>query len=527
MEAFNYSNILIELARAVKMHNFYPEGHPNLDSVLEKTFILFKSCLDSQNEIRWKIDQKGFYDGKAQIGAANPEIAGLAKRLFFRRVSELTFTPRLSMSDMTGLLNLIRLEPEDVQTIGGPEVFFAKQDVNGILLNALTYEDLKKLQKELEEKQEEETELAPESAQEALEEISPEEEEQKEPEPEPEKEDETLDTLLARVEKERDPITYRDISIRITEKTLPYVAEKNYVPAFRAALIFLKHSFISYGLPEEIRMQAEGFLDEILRQGILSYLVTRAGTKDDPEKQNIQRMLLKVGAPAIDPLLEALVHSSDASTRRNYFETALIFGEMLLVPAELRLKLGDWFTSRQMIALLGEIGDPASVMPLEEAYNSGDEKLKKEVLKSVVRIRSHKSLEMLIKALDEEDKGLVHQAIISLGILKDPGAIDVLGKIALSESFEAKKEAVKALGIIGDAHAVPYLSKVLFKKVWFGKKANEDVRSLAVTALGMIGGQEAYRAIEEACEDAEGEVYYACRRILEGREKTLGQNRPQ
>ncbi len=66
---------------------------------------------------------------------------------------------------------------------------------------------------------------------------------------------------------------------------------------------------------------------------------------------------------------------------------------------------------------------------------------------------------------------------------------------------------------------MPYLTRLLFKKVWFGKRSNEEVRILAAQSLGAIGTEEAYKAVQEACKDASVELYTACRRILEGREK--------
>src|SRR5574337_315501 len=117
----NYSTILIELNKAVKMHNFYPEGHPQLDSALEKCFLLFKKSFDQQPEIKWKIDQKGFYDGKTLVAGDFAEITGLAKKFFYRKVKELTFTPRMTLQELKALLSIIKLEPEELQAKGGAE----------------------------------------------------------------------------------------------------------------------------------------------------------------------------------------------------------------------------------------------------------------------------------------------------------------------------------------------------------------------------------------------------------------------
>jgi HEAT repeat protein len=177
-----------------------------------------------------------------------------------------------------------------------------------------------------------------------------------------------------------------------------------------------------------------------------------------------------------------------------------------------------------MVALLGEIGDPATIDMLQQTYLHENLRVRREVLKSMARIASDRSTQFLIKALDEPDKALVNQAITSLGMLRDPAAIERLGEIALSwdsfaESQEAKREAIKALGIIGDQRAVGCLTKILLKKRWFSKVTNEDFRALSANALGMIGGEDAFKAIEKVLGGSEGDLFNTCKRILDGREK--------
>lgn len=530
-----YSNILIELAKAVKMHNFYPDGHPNLNSVLEKCFLVFKKQLDTQKELKWKIDQKGVYDNKTPIGQGNPEIAGLAKKLFFRRVNEITITRMLTQADIKALLCVFTVEPEGMEALGGPEVFFAERGAEGILVNALTYEELKRLQREIEAKKEKERmELAKKEAErqaaEAPEQAAKESAEQEPPPPVPagkETRDEVLEELLRRIAKETDPIRYRDLSVRIREKISPLVASKEFDKVLDVMTLFLKDSSGLSSLPESVKNIASESLESIFDSDIVRYVINLIASRDNTRQLDaLQRLLLKAGEPAIEPLLDALIDSPEVSLRRMYYDTLLLFGNVIRPYAQKRMVGTPWYAIRQMVALLGDLGDPASIDALEEAYANDDMRIKKEVLKSVVRIHSPRSAELLIKALSEQDQGLVSQAIISLGVLKAAPAIDVLGEIATkSDSYESRKEAVKSLGIIGDERGVPYLKKVLAKKVWFGKKTNNEVRSLAASSLGLIGGEEALSAIEKTSKDAEGDLYNTCRRILEGRENSIGQNR--
>ena len=154
-DALTYTTILIELHKAVKMRNFYPQGHPNLDAAFGKAYTLLKNQLDESGDIKWRVDQKGFYFDKVQLAPGNQALAGLAKKLFFRRIKEITITPSATPTDIKNFLTILDMEPEAFLEKGGIEVFVAENDITGILLNEMRYEDLAKLKNELEEKRQE------------------------------------------------------------------------------------------------------------------------------------------------------------------------------------------------------------------------------------------------------------------------------------------------------------------------------------------------------------------------------------
>lgn len=531
LEITDCSNILNELNKAVKMHNFYPDGHPNYESAITRCLSVMQGKLGDGSELKLTVDQRGFYLNKVLVSPVSQDVTALAKKLFFRRIKEITFTPRVALADMKALMEALKLEPEELQARGGAETLFAERDVYGILLNALKYEDIKKLKKELEEKKAAEAKAMAE-AKEREAEKGEAAEEKKAPPPaetppaEAHQEQDKLDELISRIKKERDFLKYRDFSIRIKEVAERILNDKAFDSAFSALVVFAEHSDPSYGLAEDIRQAAADCLRSILNRDMIKHLVVRVGAKEETFRLAIQKMLLFAGRDAVENLLDAIIEAPEAITRRHLFNTLVLFGKGIRPMVESRIKSPEWYVVRQMVSLLGELGDPQALDSIEAAYDNPDPRVKKEVMKTLVKIPSVRSTAFLIKVLDEQDQGLVSQAIISLGVLKDPASIETLGKIALrrepfADTQEAKREAIKALGIIGDPSAIPYLTNVLFKKVWFGKKSNEEIRSLAAYSLGMIGGDEAFGAIEEAGRSSEGELYITCKRILEGRGKSI------
>jgi HEAT repeat protein len=273
--------------------------------------------------------------------------------------------------------------------------------------------------------------------------------------------------------------------------------------------------------PEELRDTASEKLKELISAETINYLIRRLAGREEPERQKIALILSYTGDEAVGLLLDALVGEREAHARRQIYNTLVKFGERIRGELEKRLADERWYAVRQIVSLLGALGGTESLDTLEAAYTHPDIRVKKEVFKSLARIPSKRSSKILMEALKDSNRSIQGQAIISLGMLKDPDAVDALGELALkrdtfSDYFEQRKEAVKALGITGDKNAVPYLTELLFKKVWFGKNNHEEMRSLAVIALGKIGGDEALEAIERTCEESAGALYSTCKKVLEG-----------
>jgi HEAT repeat protein len=474
--------------------------------------------------LKLTLDQKGFYADGKPVAAGNASIVGLAKQLFLRKVKLINFSPDISPSDITGLLFLLTMEAYEVRNKGGAEKVLVIKGVKGILLNEMTYDDLKTLEEELEE----EIETGDEDAKE------PGDEDESGEEASAGDEEEAVDPdsirgLLPRLKNEKDPMMYNDLSVRINEQagvatqttsqTDP--GDEAFGDVFEVMTTYLEHKFKGSGLPEAIREKAAAALEELLLTDNLKLLIIKIGGSEGVERKAVEELLLLTGVEGMKRLLDALIDSQDFQVRRNIFNTIIRFGDASRDEVVRRLADDRWFAVRQMVSLLGEIGGAESVEGLESAYGHSDVRVKKEVLKSLARIPSPKSRKLLLEALKDDDYAIQGQAIISLGILKDGAAIPALGDIAtmrdaFAEKVDQKKEAVKALGMIGTERSVPYLTKVLLKKGWFGKKEVDELRNQSAISLGKIRGENAMAALEKALKGSSGALYNTCKRALGG-----------
>src|SRR3990172_4890515 len=181
--ALTTENILIEFGKTVKSIGFYPEGHPNLEGVIERTFNLIKETIKEKGNIKWKVERTGFLEGKTQIGRGHKSLVGLAKDLFFKRINEITFTNDATLKEWKDLLSILKMDTISLKDAGGIEkLILAKEKTE-------------------EEKPEEKAADIIHTLEEQLKAV--------------EEREETLETLLHKLENEKNVLPYQAIADKI------------------------------------------------------------------------------------------------------------------------------------------------------------------------------------------------------------------------------------------------------------------------------------------------------------------------
>jgi len=531
--------ILIEFAKTVKVAAFYPEGHPNLEMAIERTFNLLKAAVKERGEVKWVVERAGFQEANLPIGRSHKPLEGFAKDLFLKKIREITFTQDATLKEWKDLLNILKMDVDSLKRAGGLEKLLVTKEIKGIQLNEMRYEDIRKSIIALEEdKKKHEMEIGQEGSGEKKEEkpSNEAETEEKEEEIKPEEDfinniekqlddvkgkEETIQDLLLKLEEEEDTKKYQTIANKIMEKARPIIEDKNWEELSPALIAFTAHSHPNSNRSPEQKTLALDKLKEMLNTDILGYLTTRICNYRENRRNEIQQMLLLLGEEAMKHLLNTLINTDESYSRRQIFNTLTMFGEKLRLEAEKRLDDNRWFVVRQMVVLLGEIGNVQSFDALKTSFSHKDIRIKKELLKVLGKISSNESRAFLLERLNEANPVLKLQAIVSLGMLKEQTAIEPLGGIALMRDFfnentEIRKETVRALGLIGSDKAITILRDILKKRVLLGRKQNDEIRTLAAISLGRIGGKTALQILEETSKSATGIVHLACKKAMEG-----------
>jgi HEAT repeat protein len=234
-----------------------------------------------------------------------------------------------------------------------------------------------------------------------------------------------------------------------------------------------------------------------------------AALKDEVERvrKAAAETLVKIGAPAVEPLIAAWRDSSNWHVRQAAVGALGQIGDARAVkPLIGALKNRDEYMRKAAAWALGQIGDPRAVEPLIAALKDEVEWVRKAAAWALVKIGAP-AVEPLIAALKDGDKGVRRAAAEVLDELKwQPGcdeagayywttkrqwnecvkigapAVEPLSAALKDWDADVRRAAAWALGQIGDARAVEPLSVAL-------RDADKNVREAAVGALDKLKWQ--------------------------------------
>jgi len=202
----------------------------------------------------------------------------------------------------------------------------------------------------------------------------------------------------------------------------------------------------------KVSLMPEVSLENIKNSREIKQLI--ASLKDERQGANVADALVKIGKPAVKPLIAAL-KDKNREVQKNAARA------------------------------LGEIKDRQAVKPLIAVLDEEDKAFRKIVVEALGRIKDPRAVETLIFILGnkDEDEDTKWEAAAALGRMKDSRSVEVLITALKDKSKDIRGVTAAALGEIKDTRAVEPLIRALRDK-------DESVRRNAAAALKKITGQD-------------------------------------
>ncbi len=515
-----------ELARALKAATFYPQAHPALQGATDRAHRALRRLLSERggraapDVFELSVGRRGFTLGDRTVAALVSGVGDLAHECLIRRVSRLFFRPAATADDLAQLLSVLTIDPDGLAAAGGIERQLAAAGVRTIWINEADLDaTLARLSRMA---------LPPASNGMPLASSEPEPEVQ-EPEPEEQSAEVALLALLARLERETDPVAYQATIEQLRPRAIEVRQAGDFARLLPALVVLAQHATgTDSRRATAARQMADTLLAELINDETLAWLVERVGSREARgERELLGRVLARVGARALTALLDALSLGEDRQARRALSQVITLFGKGAVPELEQRLRDGRWYVVRNMASLLGELRGQGSAPALAELLSYEDRRVRRAALQALAKIGGPTATAHVVRCLTSGDSELQIQAILAVGGWREATALPGLEAIARGSDparggrrqvdLEVRRHAIEALGLVGGSRAFRVLSDLLagggFWRRLFGRREGDLIRVAAAEALAGLKGPEVRRRLLAAAGNRSGPVADRCREL--------------
>lgn len=514
------TTVLTDIFKALKALGFYPDRHPLRTETLGHAHASALALL-AGSELTLQVSRNGIAsaNGEPLLGA-NPMVQALAKEFFIRRIQRLTFLPDLELEDLSTFLKLVNLDPQRIVSASGMESLMTKYGIRTIWLNEVDISTIWEKRHALEASStgpevENLDEAIAHEGEGAAGEILPPDYEQAY----------SVEELLELMANETDDNRYLQLARGLLARTEIMKTNKEFTLLIPVMTTLLPQ--ITSPLKSAIQREYASFALEQMASGPMAdFLLSHIEQREHTEKSLTYDILRQLGTKFAYVIIQRLCVASSLLARKALAVALVHIGPAAVPPLVSMLKDDRWYVVRNMVAILGEISSPESVANLRETAYHDDPRVRKESIRSLIKIGGKEAEVVIIGLLEDRDQAIVRQAILSLGVMRSQLSVQPLIEIVgardlLLQNLTLKKEALQALGRIGDRRATPHLLSLLQKSHWIAWNRWEELKIAAAAALGQIGDESALPFLKARAAGG-GSLGRACSDAVDNIERIAG-----
>jgi hypothetical protein len=510
--------ILQGLTKAKKILNMYPSNNPIYIKTFNEIYNKVNKFLDANNDLLLKINQNDILFNDEQVYHATEKDDNLALIFFKDGVRELTLLKGLSESEFSDLIKIINTDFENFELEDDIVTLFWERDFDHI--RYLVTEEF--LYDEEDEKVYEKAKVKSQT-------------------------DENLTRAYHEGLKASEtklitpiPINYADYqhlaedikqaeTTPKIEKLITILYELLYLTKeerhFTEVVSHIKNLMI-YGVKEGIFQTIVSMLDSIKllsedkdisedKRKLLKNLyrsvngiafIREIGWALESEKTVHEKDFLECikhfNSTSIPSFIQLLGELQQIRSRRLLIETLAVIGRLDIKKLGEGLNDNRWFVAKNIVIVLGKIADSWSRELLIKALTHKEERVRKEVIKSLASMGGSDLLPHLKTALDDNVQSIRITAARAIGNIKTDSAKKVLldelsRKDFLAKEFAEKKEFYTAISNWKDSEVMNFLLRKLKKKKIFKRARHDETRACAAFILGVVGNKEAIPVLEK------------------------------
>ena len=518
---------LIKLIKLIKTIRFYPPEHPTLKQVSEETLEAFRPLLQD-GPLALSVRKDCILHGDKTCGQEHAIIRSLAHFLFARRIQQLLFLPELTARDLVVFCRNVTFKPSDIQEKGGLQELLLADQATGIWINELDLSFIRAAKQRIEHRDEQTSvghdkqryeETSGTETVKHLEGVATETNGDSSM-------DErlidllTLEQILTQLPREASDRRFKQLLDRLPKQLHQHLAEQHLTLVLQTFRI-LASLFGNRKLSKSRRSEVLQCLNQLSEKNVLDFLIYALCTRGVPKPLREQSMqtLVFLREKTVRPLINRLAGEKDALARKLLSTTLAKQGTIAIPDLVLALQDEHWYMVRNVVAILGQIGESRTASHLHPLLWHEDLRIARETVRALARLGGEQAVKSLLQLVDSGHRELYPQAIIALGIMRNPAAVPSLVKIIKTrdpfmKKTELKTSAIKALGRIGAPEAATELEILAKRRPLWGRAKRTSLRIQAIAALGQIGSPSSKPVLEALTHERDQRIAHSALRIM-------------
>lgn len=269
--------------------------------------------------------------------------------------------------------------------------------------------------------------------------------------------------------------------------------------------------------PKHERMQ--DFILRFAASEKIRALVDYLNKANDVNFEDLTNYLMLLPWQAIDPLVWALGELEHYPARRAICQALEILAQYHSDILGKGIQSPRWYVVRNIVSILGKIGDPRAFGFLKKSMQHPDIRVRKETILAAAKIITDEAGAFLISALDDQDEKIQTLALRAIVNRKITQAADVLRTIITKKKFKERpveqiREFLAGFAILGGNEAFEPLKKIIQQWSPIRSEKIERVKIYSIRALGLMRTPEATALLENKAVSRNKKMADAARRTL-------------
>jgi hypothetical protein len=319
---------------------------------------------------------------------------------------------------------------------------------------------------------------------------------------------------------EREPVVFSEI-LGMMDHILESLMIRGDFKHARGIIEFYREmAETSKGLPEPLLAEVQNSLLQACHPKRILMLEPILDASGRETLEEFTSLMALLGTEALPSVIELLGKANQMKTRRFLCDLLVEVGKGDIDYLASRLNDGRWYLIRNLVYVLGKIGDPRIVENLSRLIGHSHLQVRRAAFHALNAIEDPRAEKLLVRFISDADESNRISAVKSLGRRKVKEALAPLLEILSSKEFPARalseKEGIfEAVGQIGGGAMVPHLQRFLAGK-WslFRDVKLEETAGCAAAALQKIGTPSAVAALEEGSRSRNKVIREACSKAI-------------